>query len=124
MDDEHYRAARNKVVQRLGIRFSFVFNLVFFLLIFTLILRDRPTGDDVFGVAIFVLIWGSILLIHGGIAFSLFDRLLDRATRRELERASVHEKPKRNALELGEDGELLDMVEDWQSSEQTRHGEM
>lgn len=123
MDDEHYRAARNKVVQWLGIRFSFVFNLIFFLLIFTLILRDRPTGEDVFGVAIFVLIWGSILLIHGGIAFSLFDRLLDRATQRELERARLAEKPKRHALELGEDGELVDVMADWQPDENLRREE-
>ncbi|MCB9450284.1 MAG: hypothetical protein H6672_02530 [Anaerolineaceae bacterium] len=120
MDDKHYQTARNRVIQRLGIRFTFIFNLIFFLLIFTLILRDRPTGDDVFGVAIFVLIWGSVLLLHGGIAFSLFDRLLDQATLRELDRIDRIEKPKRHALELGEDGELVDVVEDWQQAENAR----
>ncbi|MBZ0277298.1 MAG: hypothetical protein K8I60_14215 [Anaerolineae bacterium] len=123
MDDEQYRAARNKVIGRLGLRATFVLNLLFFLTIFLLILRDAPVGDDAVVAAMFSVIWFGILLIHGGIVFNLFGGLIDRAARRELEQATrLAEKPKRHALELGEDGELVEIVEDWGDSEQMKRG--
>lgn len=120
MDDEQYRAARNKVIGRLGLRATFVLNLLFFLTIILLILRDAPVGDDAVVAAMFSVVWFGILLIHGGIVFNLFGGLIDRAAQRELERGRLAEKPKRHALELGEDGELVEIVEDWGDSEQAK----
>jgi hypothetical protein len=122
MDDEHYRAARYRVIQRLGLRATFVLNLLFFITIFSLIIRDSPVGDDAVVAVLFSIIWVGILLVHGGIVFNLFGGLIDRAAQRELERDRLTEKPKRHALELGEDGELVEIVEDWQDNQQTERG--
>lgn len=121
MNDEQYRAARYKVIQRFGLRATFVLNLLFFITIFSLILRDSPLGDDAIVAAGFSVIWVCILLIHGGIVFNLFGGLIDRAAQRELELA---EKPKRHTLALGEDGELVEIVEDWQDDQQAEQDEM
>lgn len=108
MHDEQYEAVRKQVVRRLVRQLTFFIHLLFFLLVMlSLALR----GAMMKGTWLFALLWGAGLLFHASLAFNLFDTLIERATRRELERRGLKEKPKRR-LELGEDGELVEMIED------------
>jgi len=88
MYDEEYTSARKKVVRRLLLR----------------------AHASMMGMAFFALIWGAGLLFHASLAFNIFGGLIDRATRQELERGGM--KPKRHRLEVGEDGEVMEIVED------------
>ena len=109
MYDDEYRAARKKVVRRLVLRLTFLVNLAFFSLVLLLLLRAHAS---MMGTAFFALIWGAGLLFHASLAFNLFGGLIDRATRQELERGGFKEKPKRHRLEVGEDGEVMEIIED------------
>jgi hypothetical protein len=125
MNDElEYRIARRKVIRRLILRVSFVINLIFFALLIPLLIQEIPkASENLIGVIIFVLIYGTFLLFHGGAAFNLFGRFIDRATSQELERQSRYEKPKRSTLAVGEDGELVEVEdEEWEGDERVKHG--
>ncbi|MBZ0281952.1 MAG: hypothetical protein K8L97_14520 [Anaerolineae bacterium] len=112
-NDPQYEAVRQRVLRRLLLRASFIFNLIFTTLITILLLGEwNRDPESHIGVAFFLLIWGSLLILHGTLAFGWFGGLIDRAARRELEREDQPEKPKRHQLELTEDGELLDVVEE------------
>jgi hypothetical protein len=109
MRDEHYEAIRQQVVRRFVLRATFFVDLAFFLLILLLMLQDAAKSpDSLMGIAFFVLIWGTGLLFHAALAFNIFGRWIDRATRRQLERDSLPEKPKRQRMELSDDGELIE----------------
>ncbi len=120
MDDHEFKAARRRVIRRYVLRFSFVFNLVFFLLMLALIITEPTESpqNKVGGAAAFAMIWGTFLLMHGIAAFNLFGGLIDRAARREMEQYQVEEKPKRSRMEIGEDGELTDVIDEWDEVEQ------
>jgi hypothetical protein len=109
MRDDHYEAIRQQVVRRFVLRATLPFNLAFFLLAMLLLLQHAAeTSDGVLGTALFALIWGTVLLLHIGLAFNIFGRWIDRATRRQLERDGLPEKPKRQRMELSDDGELIE----------------
>lgn len=113
MDDTRYQAARRRVMLRLIWRLSFVLDVIFFLLLMWVLwlsVSRTPGGEDDIGALFATFIFGSVLLVHGALAFNVFNRLVDRATRRELEASQPPEKPKR--LELSDDGEVLEVVED------------
>jgi hypothetical protein len=118
MQDKQYEAIRKRVALRLVLQGAFFLNLIFFALVLLLLLRS---GAGIMGTAFFVLIWGAGLLLHAALAFNLLGRLIDRETRRELERAGLAEKPKRHRLELGEDGELVDIVDEWEDEKEKGH---
>ncbi len=120
MDDPRYQAARRRVLLRLIWRLSFVLDVIFFLLLMWVLwlsVSRTPGGEDDIGALFATFIFGSVLLVHGALAFNVFNRIVDRAARRELE-TSPPEKPKR--LELSDDGEVLEVVEDDLYSEE-RH---
>lgn len=122
MDDERYKAARRRVVERLVLRLTFFFNLIFFLLLMALLWLHVPRSPDALMGSLFVFVlWGFGLLFHGALAFNLFGRFIDRQTRRELERAEAFEKPKRKRLELNEDGELVEVSDE--TSDEARYAE-
>jgi hypothetical protein len=128
MDNRDYEVARRRVVVRFVLRLTFLFNLLFFLLIMLQLGSDiGKNPENILGTAFFVLIWGALLLTHGSLAFNLFGGLIDRAARRELEQQQFTEKPKRHRLELGEDGELNEVIAEWpidESKPQTGEGEI
>ncbi|HVO43843.1 MAG TPA: hypothetical protein VMT34_14535 [Aggregatilineales bacterium] len=117
IDEEHYRMIRRRVVRRLFLRITFVLNAVFFAMIMTLLIGNVRTTEGFLGMAIVALGWGAFLLGHGSLAFNFFGRLIDRAVRREADRDQPLEKPKRQALEFGDDGELVESVQDVPDSE-------
>jgi hypothetical protein len=119
MDDHEFKAARRRVMRRYMLRLTFIFNLLFFILILLLIASDphELPENKLLGGAVFALIWSALLLLHGSLAFNLFGGLIDRAARRELEQHQPEEKPKRYRLELGEDGELNEVMDDWSPDE-------
>lgn len=113
MQNEHNDAIRRRVVRRFLLRAAFVPNMLFFLLVCTVLFRDVvQTGQDIVGAAFFVLIWGSGLILHAVLAFNLFGRFIDKSVQKELEREGLKEKPKRQRVELGADGELVEVPED------------
>jgi hypothetical protein len=113
MHDERYEEVRKQVAIRLVLQGTWVINLIFGLLIVAALAQGIARGnDDLIGPAIFTFLWLTGLVIHGLIAFNLFNKLVDRATHRELEHADFSEKPKRHRLELGEDGELVEIVDE------------
>ena len=113
MQNEHYDLILRRVVKRLLLRATFVFNLLFFLLVTTLLFRDVVQyAQDITGPAFFVLIWGSFLILHAALAFNLLGRLVDGRVQKELEREHLKEKPKRQRIRLGDDGELIEAAED------------
>lgn len=127
MRDERYEVARKRVVQKLILRATFVFNVIFFILVSAMLLRTSgiDTPDDQLGAMFFFLIWGSVLLIHGMLAFNLFgllDPLINRLTERELEQIRLAEKPKHREIELGEDGELVDVDDQEQGAQKAKLG--
>ncbi len=119
MDDAAYRAARRRVIRHLILQITFVANVLFYLLTTILILitpskygvTDVP-GSTVAGALVWSVIWGTILFIHAMFAFDLFRGRIDRAVQRELQREALKEKPKRQVVGLGEDGELIDVEEE------------
>lgn len=113
MDDTRYQAARRRVMVRLMWRLTFVLDLIFFLLLMSVLwlsVGRTPDVEDNLGALFATFIFASILLAHGALAFNLFNRVVDRATRRELEASQPAEKPKR--LELTDDGEVLEVMDD------------
>ncbi len=110
MDDSTYRTARRRVVRRLIMQITFAADLLFFILI-TLDILLSPK-HDVVGALTWALIWGVVLAIHAMFTFDLFSRRIHQATLRELDRERMQEKPKRQQLELGDDGELVDLQDD------------
>ena len=124
MNDDEFRAARRRVVRRYFLRVSFVFNLLFFLLVLVLIAQDDTTASEkLAGGIAFSLIYGAFLLLHGNAAFNPFGKWIDRAARREMEQQNFIEKPKRHHLELGEDGELNEVVDDLPLDNKAKHSE-
>jgi uncharacterized membrane protein YdjX (TVP38/TMEM64 family) len=123
-DTLEYAAARRKVIWRTILRASFFFDLIFFLLILATLLLNWPANpDNIMGTLFFFFIMGSFLLVHGMVAFNWLGRWLDRATQRELGRGQPSEKAKRTHLELGEDGELVEVDDRWlvEAEEQKKH---
>jgi hypothetical protein len=116
VNDERYEVARKRVIQKLILRATFVFNVIFFGLVTLLLSRQGiNTESDRLGVVFFVLIFGSALAVHGALAFNLFgliSPLINRLTQRELEQIRLAEKPKRREFELGEDGEMIEIDEE------------
>jgi hypothetical protein len=114
---QHYEAMRKRVMWTLVLRVSFVFNILFYILIILLLREDLKTStsaEDVLGALLFVLIWGGGLLVHAASAFNLLGWATDRIVRREIVRNGQdisEEKPKRQAMRLGDDGELLEVDE-------------
>lgn len=114
-DSPDYAAIRRRVARSLIFRLTFFLHLIFFLLImYVLWLSVGRTfsGEDDFGALIATFILGNALLFHGALAYNVFGRIVDRQTRRELERADLSEKPKRKRLELTEDGELVELADE------------
>jgi hypothetical protein len=114
MDDEQFGAIRRKVVGRLVLQASFVFNMLLFLLCFALLLGQDmlSSTEKAIGLAVFVLTWGTAVLVHGAVAFGLLGRLFDWVAHREVEHQNRVEKPKHRRLELGDDGELIERWDD------------
>jgi len=106
MDDPAYQEARRRVLQRLIMRIAFGANAVFFTAVLIEILTS--SRDRVMGGIIWSAFWGTILVVHAIVAFNLFRQRIDRAVLREMELQRLSEKPKRQQLSLGEDGELVD----------------
>lgn len=112
MDGSQYQAARRRVVRRFALRLTFVVNLIFFLLVTIQLAFDvLRSPENAIGMAYFLLIWGTFLILHGIVAFNLLGRFIDRATQRELELDHPVEKPKRQRLELDDEGVLIEIVE-------------
>ncbi|MBE0689944.1 MAG: hypothetical protein IH587_07460 [Anaerolineae bacterium] len=112
MEDQDYHRVRQRVARKLALKASFYFNLAFFLMVIVAILTDStPDSDRVVGAAVFAVLWGAILLAHGNVAFNWFGGVIDRATRKEIERNLAAEKPKRHELALSDDGELIEISE-------------
>ncbi|MBI5670996.1 MAG: hypothetical protein HZC41_23630 [Chloroflexi bacterium] len=124
MDDERYQAARRRVIGRLFWRLTFFLDLIFFLLLMYVLwlsVGRTPESEDNLGALFATFIFGSGLLVHGALAFNVFGRLIDRATRRELERDQPEEKPKRKRLQLADDGEVVALVDDESESQESRY---
>jgi hypothetical protein len=124
MDEEHFRATRHKVAQRLVLRATFAFNALLFLLCFALLLGQDMLNslEKAIGLAVFVLTWGSAVLIHGAVAFGLLGKLFDWAARREVDRQNRDEKPKHRRIELGDDGELIERWDnETQADDKAKH---
>ena len=112
MDDAAYRRARRRVIRRLFLQITFVANLLFFILITLTILATSHGSAALIGALVWALIWGTFLAVHGMFAFNLFSRRIDQAVQRELEREAPVEKPKRQYMDIGDDGELVDLREE------------
>ncbi|MCC6612691.1 MAG: hypothetical protein IT320_04380 [Anaerolineae bacterium] len=113
MDDPEYQRARRRVTRRLWLQASFYFDLAFFVLVMLAILTDtKSTGDNLIGAAVFTVLWGAILVGHSHLAFNWLGGVIDRATRKEMERSWSDEKPKRHDLALSDDGELVEITAD------------
>ena len=112
MDDTAYRKARQRVIGRLILQITFVANLLFFLLITLAILATSHGSAALIGALVWALIWGTFLAIHAVFAFNLFSRRIDQAVQRELERERPKEKAKHQVMEIGDDGELVDIREE------------
>ena len=111
MHDDQFEAVRQRVVLRLALRLTFFINLIFGLLITAALAQSLSEGNgDLIGAAFFVFLWLTGLFFHGAFAFPLASRFIDRATRREIARDAINEKPKRHRLELDDDGELVEIV--------------
>ncbi|HEX2908327.1 MAG TPA: hypothetical protein VHO69_15755 [Phototrophicaceae bacterium] len=128
MYDEQYEAVRRQVVRRFIFRASFFFHLILYVLTMLLIFTTAAkTPDDLFGGIFTGIVWGMGLFAHGALAFNWFSRWFgnwfDQATQRELERIRQLEKPKRKHLEVGEDGELIEVGDNgWdENEEQAKH---
>lgn len=99
------------MITRFVLRATFIFNLVFFLFICAILIRDVVLpGGDTAGIAFFLLFWGGGLIVHGAVAFNLFERFIDQAVQKEIERQELKQKPKRQRL--GDDGELVETDDD------------
>lgn len=113
MDDERYKATRRRVVGLLVIRLVFFGYLIFFLFVMALLwFSDNMTSDRALGAAFGSFMLALPVFVLGLLAFNPLKGLIDRQTRRELERAEVYEKPKRKRLELTEDGELVELADE------------
>jgi hypothetical protein len=111
MDDAAYRRARRRVIGRLILQITFVANVLFFILTSIAILRSSGSAD-LGGFLFWVLIWGTVMAIHAMFAFNPFRRRFDQAVQRELEREAPVEKPKHQYVDIGDDGELVDLREE------------
>jgi hypothetical protein len=121
MHDEQYESVRKQVMVRLTLQGTFVINLIFGLLIVAALAQDISSGSgDAIGAAFFIFLWLTGLIIHGLLAFNLFNKIVDRTTHHALERADLADKPKRHRLELGEDGELVEVVDEWEDDKEKR----
>lgn len=110
MDDPAYKAAQRRVVKHLIMQITFVADVLFVVLITAM--TFRYSRGPVPGVLVWLLIGGTLLTIHALFTFDFFKRRIDRAVQRELEREVRKEKPKRQSLKLGEDGELVEIGEE------------
>ncbi|MCA9902698.1 MAG: hypothetical protein KC547_02480 [Anaerolineae bacterium] len=110
MEDQEYQNVRSRVARQLALKASFFFNVAFFLMVMFAILSDSKSADNnLLGAAVFAVFWGGIVLAHGNAAFNWFGGMIDRATRKEIERQWEDEKPKRQRLAISDDGELVDL---------------
>jgi len=122
MEDQEYQRVRRRVARKFWLQASFYFDLAFFVLVMLAILTDtKSSGDNLIGAAIFTVIWGAILLGHSNLAFNWFGGMIDQATRKELERTQVEEKPKRHQLALSDDGELVDLGDVDETDDKPKH---
>jgi hypothetical protein len=112
MQDIQYEQMRRRVARRMVLRALFIVHLLLFLMVTALMTQQMTSPENVVGGTIAFLTWGTFVLLHGGLAFNLFGGVIDRATRRELERETLTEKPKRTHVELGDDGELVEVVDE------------
>jgi hypothetical protein len=72
------------------------------------------------GLLFWVLIWGTVMAIHAMFAFDPFRRRFDQAVQRELERETPVEKPKHQYVDIGDDGELVDLREEAPAARRSR----
>lgn len=108
--DDVYEVIRKRVERRFKRRGDFALHLVFFLLAslaFWFLIPMPKTAALWLSAA-----WGLVVVMH--LVRLLFDEAQERAIDREVARVQGRdaEKPKREHLELGEDGELVEIVDD------------
>jgi hypothetical protein len=80
-----YQTVRQRVVRRFKKRALFYADLVFWLL-FTIATQSRPYDLYARIAVIPVILWFLALIVHFIYAYELWSRMIDRSTRREMER--------------------------------------
>jgi hypothetical protein len=107
-----YRSVRRRVIRRLFVRGLFWANFALFVVHYFISIRWGLYASWI------TVTWGLFLAIHFTLAFNIIGRLVDRATRREIERLrrqgytvadpEVGSKLKRNQVaRLVDDGEVV-----------------
>ncbi len=80
-----YQTVRQRVVRRLKKRALFYADLVFWML-FTIGTQSRPNDFYARMAVIPVILWFLVLVVHFVYAFEIWSGLIERSTRREMER--------------------------------------
>ena len=88
-------------------KITFVGDLLFVILVTGLILTSGKP-DSAAGVLVWLVMGGTVLAVHALFTFNIFRRYIDQMAQREMARDEPYEKPKRHAMEISDDGELVE----------------
>jgi hypothetical protein len=112
MDHEQYQAVRRRVVRRFRRRALFWLHLIGYLALYAHVMSVMPWHGAL------VQVWLLVLSVHAVFAFELpsriraaWDGMIERMVQRELHKSAADGKRKREALALGDDGELVPLDE-------------
>ncbi|MCS6871882.1 MAG: hypothetical protein NZ571_10540 [Anaerolineae bacterium] len=113
MDQTQYQAVRRRVVRRFRRRALFWPHLIGYAVYYAHVMSTTPWYIPA------VQVWLPVLIVHALFAFEVpsriraaWDSMVERMVERELQKSrATDSKPKREALALGDDGELVPLEE-------------